>query len=87
MLFERVDTTYLLIAAALIIVGVAHYWLARWRAWAGAFVPVAYLGFLGWLFMAGGIRGLMDIVLLLLGFASLLVYWAKAREASSKAEE
>lgn len=86
MWFERFDTAYLLIAAALVGLGVAHYWLSRLHAWAGIIVPAIYLCFVVWVIMKG-FNSLIDIGLLALGFLALAGYWAKAREAAGKKKE
>ncbi|RRD47331.1 hypothetical protein [Tessaracoccus sp. OH4464_COT-324] len=86
-LFERFDTVYVLIAVALIAVGVAHYWLARLHPWLGALVPAIYLGFCGWVFASGNFRGMTDLFLLLLGLFALIAYWLKAREVAASARE
>lgn len=83
MLFDRFDPAYVVLALAIVAIGLAHYWLARLHPWAGAIVPTVYVAFLLWLFITGRLGGVMDIVLLLLGLAALLSYWAKAREAAT----
>ena len=87
MFYERFDLRYLLIGAALVLVVVGHYWLARLWVWAGAIVPLAYVGFAGWLFATGRITGILDAGLLLLGLMALVAYWSKARGSARKAAE
>ncbi len=85
---SKLDGSYPMVAAVLILLLVAQNWLInRQRGWLGIIVPAAYIGLLVYLAVIGRVESLTDFVFAALGLFGLVAWWASSREARRQQSE
>lgn len=76
----RIDGAYLLVAAAVLVVLLAHGWLIRRQAlWPALIVPVLYTLGVGYLAATGMMRSPLDYLFAAFGLAGLLLWRTQLR--------
>lgn len=86
MSFLLIDGAYLLVAAAVLVVLLAHGWLIRRNAlWPALIVPTLFVLGVGYLAASGLMRSPIDYLFAAFGLAGLLLWRAQLRRRQSEA--